>query len=59
MLVIQSKKTDYNTKISEVKKKITDSNHNKYLTTPEFNNFTGDIFVARLKQANSARKSCC
>ena len=59
MLVIQPKKTDYNTKTSEVKKKITDSNHNKYLTTPEFNKFTGDIFAARLNQANLARKSYC
>ena len=31
------KKTDYNTKINEVEKKITDHNHNKYITTSEFN----------------------
>ena len=43
MLVIQSKrkkKTDYDTKISEIETKLTDHNHNKYITTPEFNNFT-------------------
>ena len=33
------KKTDYNTKINEIEKKITEHNHNKYITTPEFNNF--------------------
>ena len=42
--VIYSKKTDYNTKISEIEKKITDYNHGKYMTTPEFNN------LARLVQ---------
>ena len=31
------KKTDYNTKISELEKKLTDHNHDKYITTPEFN----------------------
>ena len=34
------KKTDYNTKINEIKKKITDHNCDKYITTPEFNKFT-------------------
>ena len=31
------KKTDYNTKICELEKKLTDHNHDKYITTPEFN----------------------
>ena len=30
------KKTDYNTKISELEKKLTDHDHGKYITTPEF-----------------------
>ena len=30
MLAIQLKKTDYNTKISEIEKKITDPDHDKY-----------------------------
>ena len=34
------KKTDYNTKINEIEKKITDHNHDKYITTPEFNKLT-------------------
>ena len=46
------KKTDFNTKISEIEKKITDHNHDKFITTPEFNNFTAKVFAARLKQAN-------
>ena len=36
MLVIQSKKK-HNTKINEIKKKITDHDLDKYITTPEFN----------------------
>ena len=31
------KKTDYNAKITEIEKKLTDHDHNKYITTPEFN----------------------
>ena len=50
MLVIYSKKTDYNTKINEIEKKIADHNHEQYITTPEFNK-------KRLKQANLASKS--
>ena len=51
------KKIDYNTKINEIEKKITDHNHDKYITTPEFNKFTAETFAARLKQANLASKS--
>ena len=37
-------------------KKITDPNHDKYITTPEFEKFTAEIFALRLKQANLASK---
>ena len=37
MLVVLLIKTDYNTKINEIGKKLTDDNHEKYITTPEFN----------------------
>ena len=59
MLVIQSKKkkkTDYNTKIDEIEKKITDHGHDKYITTPEFNKLTAENFAARLvKQIQQAK----
>ena len=42
------KKTNYNTKISDIEKKITDHNHDKYITTPEFNTLAADVFNARL-----------
>ena len=50
MLVIQSKKTttEYNTKISETEKKITDQDSDKYITTPEFKKLTAEHFAAKL-----------
>ena len=43
MLVIQLKKTDYDTKITQIEKKVTDHNHDKYITTPEFNKLSADV----------------
>ena len=40
-----SQKTDYDTKISEIEKKLTDHNRDKYITTPEFNNLAAGIFT--------------
>ena len=58
MLVIQSKKSDYNTKINEIEKKIADHDHsNKFITTQEFNKLTLDNFAARLAQTNLASKN--
>ena len=51
MLVIQLKKTDYNTKISEIENKITtDHGHDKYITTQKFIKLTAENFIARLAQ---------
>ena len=50
------KKTDYYTKISELEKKLTDHNHDKYITTPEFNTLAASVFNARLAQANLITK---
>ena len=46
------KKADYDTKICETEKKLTDHSHDQYITTPEFNKFTAEIFAPRLAQAN-------
>ena len=51
------KKTDYDTKISELEKKLTDHKHDKYITTPEFNKLTAENFAARLAQANLITKT--
>ena len=51
------KTTDYNTKITEIKKKLSDHNHDKYITTPEFNKLTAENFAVKLKQANLVTKA--
>ena len=51
------KKTNYDTKIGELERKLTDHNHDKYITTPEFNNLAADVFNARLAQANLITKT--
>ena len=43
-------KTDYNAEINEIEKKVTNHNLDKYITTPEFNKFTAEIFATRLAQ---------
>ena len=48
------RKADFNTKIVEIEKKILDHNHDKYITTQEFNKLTTDNFPTRLKQINLA-----
>ena len=35
------------TKITEIKNKLTDHNHDKYITIPEFNTLAADVFNAR------------
>ena len=51
------KKTDYDTKISELEKKLTDHKYDKYITTPEFNKLTAESFAARLAKANLVTKT--
>ena len=42
------KKRDYNTKITETENKLNNHNPDKYITTPEFNTLTANVFNARL-----------
>ena len=42
------KKTEYDTKFTEIEKKLTDHNHDKYITTIEFNKLATDTFNARI-----------
>ena len=52
------KKTGCNTKINEIENKITTNyDHDKYITTQNFNKLTSDNFAARLPQANLGSKS--
>ena len=56
VLVIQLK-TDYNTKVTEIEKKLNNHNHDKYIDTSEFNKLAFDVFNARLAQANLITKT--
>ena len=51
------KKTDYDTNISDIENKVSDHNHDKYITTPEFNILAARAFNARLAQANLVKKT--
>ena len=51
------KKTNYDTKISDFEKKITNQNHDKYVTIPEFNTLAASVFTARLAQENLVTKT--
>ena len=52
------KKIDYNTKIIEIENKITtDHDHDKYITTQEFDKLAAESFTATLAQANLASKN--
>ena len=46
------KKTDYNSKITEIEKKLTDHSHDKYIDTLVLNKFTAEVFDARLEREN-------
>ena len=47
---------NYDTEISELEKKLTDHDHDKYIATQEFNTWAA-VFNARLAQANLMTKT--
>ena len=49
-------KTDYNTNITQIEKKL-DHNHDKYITTLEFNTLATDVFNEALARANLVKKA--
>ena len=51
------KKTDYNTKNSEIEQKFSDHNHDKFITTPEFDILAARIFTARSPKAHLVTKT--
>ena len=50
-------KTDCDTKISDTGKEFSGHNHDKYITTPEFNILAGRVFNARVAQADLVTKT--
>ena len=57
MLIIQLKKTDYDTKVTETENKLNNHNHDKYIDTQEFNTLAADVFNGRLARANLVIKT--
>ena len=53
MLVVQ---TGYNTKISDIKKKVAGHNHDKYITSPKFNKLSAETFAPILKRSKFSNK---
>ena len=51
------KKTDYNTKVTETENELNNHNHDKYITTSEFDTLAADVFNVRLAQANLITKT--
>ena len=44
-------------KLLKLKNKLNNHNHDKYITTPEFNTLAADVFNARLAQGNLVTKT--
>ena len=51
------KKTDYNTKVTEIENKLNNHNHDKYIDTSKSNKLAVDVFNARFTQANLVTKT--
>ena len=49
---LAQKFSSFNSKISEIENKVSDDDHDKYITTAEFNKLTAENFTARLVQGN-------
>ena len=56
MSLVQLKKINYDTKISELEEKLSDHNREKYINTSEFNTLATDVFNAGIAQANLITK---
>ena len=56
-LIVWLKKQILTQKLVNLKIKLTDHKHGKYITTPEFNEITAEIFAARLAQVNLITKT--
>ena len=51
------KKTDYNTKVTQIENKLNNHNHDKYIDTSEFNKLAVDVFNATIAQVNLVTKT--
>ena len=51
------KKTDYDTQTTEIENKLNNHDHDKYITTLEFNTLAADVINARLARENLVAKT--
>ena len=51
------KKTDCNTKVTEIENNLNNHNHDKYIDTSEFNKSAVEVFNVRIAQANLVTKT--
>ena len=51
------KKTDHNTKVTEIENKLNNHNRDKYIDTQEFNKLTADVFDVRIAEASLITKT--
>ena len=51
------KKTEYNTKITDIENKLNNHNHDKYVASSELNTLVANVFNARLAQAHLITKT--
>ena len=51
------KKTEFNTKITEIEKRLNNHNHDKYITTWKFNTLGTNLFNTRIAQAHLVTKT--
>ena len=51
------KKTDYDTKVTAIEKKLTDHKHDQYINTSKFNTLATNLFTTRIAQANLITKT--
>ena len=50
------KKTDYNTKVTEIENKLNNRNHDKYITNRDFNTLAADVVNTRSKTSTFSDK---
>ena len=50
-------KTDYDTNITDMEKKLTDHDHNKYITIPEFKKLSAEVIDTKIKTGRLSDKN--
>ena len=57
LIVSKKKKTDYDTKITDIENRLTNHNHDKYIGISKFSTLATNVFNTRIAQANLITKT--